>query len=140
MSASAPHKPNDGVPQILVVDDDATIRVLYEEILRGEGYRVATAATGADAMSAIETLDGTVDVLVVDIGLPDADGANVARDIVARIGQRPTLFVSGWANEFSDLGDAPGHWLVMQKPIPVRSLIAAVDWLAGRTSERPVLP
>jgi DNA-binding response OmpR family regulator len=122
-------------PQVLIVDDDASIRSLYEDILRAEEYSVATAGTGADAIGALERLGGIVDVLVLDIGLPDADGANVAKEIVARIGHRPTLYVSGWADEFSDLAEAPGRWLVMQKPIPVPSLIAAIDWL----SAEPVL-
>jgi len=124
-------------PQVLIVDDDASIRSLYEDILRAEKYSVATAGTGADAIGALERLGGVVDVLVLDIGLPDADGANVAKEIVARIGQRPTLYVSGWADEFSDLAEAPGRWLVMQKPIPVPSLIAAIDWLSGRRADRP---
>ena len=43
------------------------------------------------------------------------------------------------ADEFSDLAEAPGRWLVMQKPIPVPSLIAAIDWLSGRRADRPSL-
>ena len=85
----------------------------------------------------MQRLGDAVDVLVLDIGLPDADGANIAREIVEKIGHRPTLFVSGWADEFSNLAAAPGRWLVMQKPIPAPRLIAAVDWLSGRRTERP---
>ncbi|MFI5230468.1 MAG: response regulator transcription factor [Gemmatimonadales bacterium] len=127
-------------PQVLIVDDDASIRSLYDDILRAEGYAVATAGTGADAMAALARLGGAVNVLVLDIGLPDAEGTNVAKEIEARIGQRPTLYVSGWADEFSDLADAPGRWLVLQKPIPVPTLIAAIDWLSGRRADRPTLP
>jgi DNA-binding response OmpR family regulator len=135
-----PRTPRMSVPpQVLIVDDDASIRSLYEDILRAEEYSVATAGTGADAIGALERLGGIVDVLVLDIGLPDADGANVAKEIVARIGHRPTLYVSGWADEFSDLAEAPGRWLVMQKPIPVPSLIAGIAWLSGRRADRPNL-
>ncbi len=110
---------------------------MYDEILGNQGYRVATAGSGAAAIEAIEQLGENVDVLVLDIGLPDADGDEVARNIVARIGQRPTLFVSGWTDEFFDLTNAPGRWLIMRKPVHVPHLIAAVDWLAGRREDRP---
>lgn len=124
-------------PQILIVDDDASIRVIYDEILGKQGYRVATAGSGAAAIEAIDLLGEGVDVLVLDIGLPDADGDEVARNIVAKIGQRPTLYVSGWTDEFFDLTNAPGRWLIMRKPVQVPDLIAAVDWLAGRREDRP---
>jgi DNA-binding response OmpR family regulator len=120
-----------------VVDDDPSICSAYVEILRAEGYEVVTAGSRAAALAEIERLDGAVDVLVLDIALPDADGAELAHEIVGRIGQRPTLYVSGWTDEFWNLSNAPGRWLVMQKPIPIPRLIAAVEWLAGRRATRP---
>ncbi|MDB4877653.1 MAG: response regulator transcription factor [Gemmatimonadetes bacterium] len=122
---------------MLVVDDDPSICESYVEILRAEGFDVATAGSRAAALSEIERLDGSVDVLVLDIALPDADGADLAHEIVAKIGERPTLYVSGWTDEFWNLSNAPGRWLVMQKPIPIPRLIAAIEWLAGRRSTRP---
>ena len=113
------------------------IRAAYEEILHGHGYDVATAGSRAEALERIERVNGGVDVLVLDIGLPDADGAQLAREIAERIGSRPTLYVSGWTDEFWNLSEAPGRWLVMQKPIPVPRLVAAVDYLAGRRATRP---
>jgi DNA-binding response OmpR family regulator len=122
---------------ILVVDDDPSICAAYVEILRGEGYEVVTAGSRAAALAEIERLDGGVDVLVLDIALPDADGAELAHEIADRIGARPTLYVSGWTDEFWNLSNAPGRWLVMQKPIPIPRLIAAVEWLCGRRATRP---
>lgn len=122
---------------ILIVDDDPSICSAYEQILRGEGYDVVTAGSRAAALEEIERNREEVDVLVLDIALPDADGTEVARDITERIGYRPTLFVSGWTDEFWNLTEAPGRWLVMQKPIPIPRLIAAIDWLSGRRATRP---
>lgn len=121
---------------ILVVDDDPLICSSYEEILRSEGYQVDTAGSRAAALDVIDS-SADIDVLVVDITLPDADGADVVREITKRIGQRPTLYVSGWTEEFWNLSEAPGRWLVMRKPIPIPRLIAAVDWLAGRRATPP---
>jgi len=122
---------------VLIVDDDPAICAAYDQILRSHGFDVTTAGSRADALAQVDRLDGMVDVLVMDITLPDGDGTSLAREIIERIGLRPALYVSGWAEEFWDLSDAPGRWLVMQKPIPIPRLIAAVEWLAGRRTRPP---
>lgn len=122
--------------RLLIVDDDASICAAYEQILGAHGYDVTTAGSRADALATLDRT-GDAEVLVLDIGLPDADGADVAAEIHRRIGPRPTLYVSGWTDEFWDLSDAPTPWLVMQKPIPIAKLLAAVDYLAGRRTTRP---
>lgn len=117
-------------PRILIVDDDRSICDAYREILTAEGYDVATAGSGEEALAVIERGGGDIGVLILDIGLPDADGAELAREISARIGNRPTLYVSGLADDFWQLGDAPGRWRVRQKPIPIPWLVETVRWLA----------
>ena len=129
--------PADVRPPVLIVDDDAAICAAYHQILERSGYDVMTAGSRAEALAALDQVNGKVEVLVLDIGLPDADGAEVAREIHQRIGPRPTLYVSGWTDEFWNLSDAPTPWLVMQKPIPIPKLLAAVDFLAGRRETRP---
>jgi len=113
------------------------IRSTYDEILSSHGYEVTTAGSCADALEQVGRLGDSPDVLILDILLPDGDGSDVAREISAQIGLRPTLYVSGWTEEFWNLIDAPGRWLVMQKPIPIPRLIAALDWLSGKRETRP---
>ena len=64
---------------ILVVDDEAEIRTSLEEILREEGYGVASAATAGEALVLLE--DASYDVVLLDIWLPDRDGLDVLGDI-----------------------------------------------------------
>ena len=123
MTSAAPKR-------ILVVDDDPAICLAYSEVLSASGYEVLTAGSRADALAAVERTGGAIDALILDIGLPDADGADVARDIADRIGHRPTLYVSGWSEDFWQLSDAPGRWRVRQKPIPIPWLLEAVRWLS----------
>ena len=123
MTSAAPKR-------ILVVDDDPAICRAYSELLSANGYEVMTAGSRAGALEAIDRSGAVIDALILDIGLPDADGADVARDIADRMGQRPTLYVSGWAEDFWQLSDAPGRWRVRQKPIPIPWLLDAVRWLA----------
>ena len=116
--------------RILVVDDDPAICRAYSELLSANGYEVMTAGSRAEALEAVSRSGGSIDALILDIGLPDADGADVARDIAERVGQRPTLYVSGWSEDFWQLWDAPGRWRVRQKPIPIPWLLDTVRWLA----------
>lgn len=117
--------------RLLVVDDDAAICQIYEEVLRGVGYEVVTALSVKDAIEKLDSIKGDVQVLIVDLGLPDGDGADVVRDAAAKYGPRPTMFVSGWTDEFWQLHDTPGRWLIMPKPVPIKKLLAAVKWLAS---------
>jgi DNA-binding response OmpR family regulator len=117
-------------PRLLVVDDDPAICQIYQEVLKSEGYEVVTAGSCAEAMERMDSVKGDVQALVVDLGLPDGDGGDFVRDATVKYGDRPTLFVSGWTDEFWQLNDAPGRWLVMRKPVPIKKLLAAVKWLA----------
>src|ERR1035437_9622979 len=80
---------------ILVVDDEAEIRSSLEEILREEGYGVATAATAAEALVLIE--DAPYDVVLLDIWLPDRDGLDVLNEIhgLARARRPEVGIISG---------------------------------------------
>jgi DNA-binding NtrC family response regulator len=63
--------------KILVVDDDADIVAVLDELLRKEGHQVTTCATGTDAIAAGR--GEQFDVVVADIRLPDVDGLAVLR-------------------------------------------------------------
>ncbi len=121
---------SDPKTRLLVVDDDPAITQIYQEVLTTEGYGVVTAASCKDAMEKMDSVSGDAQVLVVDFGLPDGDGGDFVRASAAKYGARPTLYVSGWTDEFWQLQDVPGRWIIMRKPLPIRKLLAAVKWLA----------
>jgi len=62
--------------RIMVVDDETTARVSLAEILRLEGYEVATAASGEEALSLLNK-SGPFDLMVLDIKMPGMDGLEV---------------------------------------------------------------
>src|SRR5579884_1941981 len=64
---------------ILIVDDEADIRRLLEDILREEGYAVASTGSANEALVLLR--DVTYDVLLLDIWLPDRDGLNVLNEL-----------------------------------------------------------
>ena len=77
--------------RVLVVDDEANIRESLEEILREEGYGVASAPTAAEAKVLIE--DAPYDVVLLDIWLPDRDGLDDLRRVSADNPRPIVMFV-----------------------------------------------
>lgn len=65
--------------QVLAVEDDAGLLAILGTLLAAHGYRFVAAATGARAI--IEARSHRPDLIIVDLGLPDRDGASVIREI-----------------------------------------------------------
>jgi len=117
---------------VLVVDDEAEIRSSLEEILREEGYGVATAATAAEAVVLLE--DAPYDVVLLDIWLPDRDGLDVLADLRKQpIEKRPeVVIISGHGTiETAVKATKLGAFDFLEKPLSLeRTLIVlknAVD-------------
>src|SRR6187549_3834564 len=67
------------VGRILVVDDEATMRRLLEKLLRMEGYEVALASSGEQALG--ELLRNGADTVLLDMRMPGMSGLEVCRQI-----------------------------------------------------------
>ena len=74
-----PAKLPDDAPHLLVVDDDRRIRDLLSRFLAGEGYRVSTAETAADARAKLNGL--SFDLLILDVMMPGESGFDLAKAI-----------------------------------------------------------
>jgi two-component system response regulator MprA len=77
---------------ILVVEDDDVLRDALIRGLREEGYVVAAAATGAEALARVDHTPP--DGLIIDIGLPDTDGRDLCQALRARGIQTPVIFLT----------------------------------------------
>ena len=76
---SAPTAPADDAPHLLVVDDDKRIRSLLSRFLSGEGYRISTAQTAAEARAKLAGL--SFDLLILDVMMPGETGFTLAESI-----------------------------------------------------------
>jgi two-component system, OmpR family, KDP operon response regulator KdpE len=81
---------------LLYIEDDATVREATGSSLREHGFRVSAAATAADGLAAWDA--ERADVILLDLGLPDADGAVVIRR-VRRESTVPILVISARGEE-----------------------------------------
>jgi two-component system, NtrC family, nitrogen regulation response regulator NtrX len=119
---------------ILVVDDEAEIRESLEEILREEGYAVASAGTAAEALAMAR--DPVYDLLLLDVWLPDRDGIEVLADLHGLdAATRPEVIViSGHATiETAVKATKLGAFDFLEKPLMLeRTLIVVKNAIEAR--------
>jgi chemosensory pili system protein ChpA (sensor histidine kinase/response regulator) len=91
---ATPQPAQPAAPVIMVVDDSLTVRKFTTRLLEREGYRVATAKDGVDALEQIK--DRLPSVMLVDIEMPRMDGFDLTRNLRAdpRTQQLPIIVIS----------------------------------------------
>jgi two-component system response regulator MprA len=120
-----------------VLEDDASIRRVLGEALRLSGHETLVAHTGAEALRAFGT-DSGIDVLVVDIGLPDSDGRDVCQALRSAGQNCPVLFLTALGATHDRLaGFSAGGDDYVAKPFDLAELVARLEALGRRG--RPAL-
>ncbi|SDV47127.1 response regulator transcription factor [Chitinasiproducens palmae] len=111
-------------PRILIVDDDHSLRVLLIEYLSGHGMKTGSAATAAEAVEALAS--ETYDLVLLDLGLPDGDGLELARRWRAE-GEMPIICLTGRTEEADRvMGLELGADDYVTKPFSPREVLARV--------------
>ena len=108
--------------RVLVVDDEEAIRDAVAYVLRSDGNDVDVAASGADAVEAVEA--GSFDLVVLDVMLPDISGVEVARRVRAE-SDVPIIMLTARSSE-TDLvvGFEAGADDYVTKPFSVHELVS----------------
>jgi two-component system cell cycle sensor histidine kinase/response regulator CckA len=88
-----------GTETILVVEDDADVRVLASRILEALGYAVIPAASGEDAIAAAKARRDGIDLLLTDVVMPGLNGRQVANQIAPIHPRCRVLYTSGYTDE-----------------------------------------
>jgi two-component system, OmpR family, KDP operon response regulator KdpE len=110
-------------PEILLIEDDAEIRRILRMTLGAERYRLREAATVAEGLSQVESRQP--DLIVLDLGLPDADGIEVIHKVRKWNRSLPILVLSVRANERDKiLALDAGADDFVNKPFAVGELVA----------------
>jgi DNA-binding response OmpR family regulator len=113
---------------VLVVDDEASIRLLCRVNLELEGYRVLEGTTLAEGRSALEAAD--VDVLLIDVHLAGQDGRDLVRELRAEGARTRVALLTGTIDLRSD--ERAGADAVLEKPFQLEALIGTVRDLVSR--------
>jgi len=124
-----------GVEQktILVADDDELIRKALQVQLEHHGYHVLQANNGKKAISIFLDQQGSIDMAILDVIMPQRNGKEVFDVIRKNNPQVPVLFVSGdTANILSEDMVLQEGLHLLQKPIDFDLLMEKIDTLLGR--------
>jgi two-component system response regulator MprA len=118
--------------QILVVDDEPAVRASLDRALRLEGYDIALAADGAEALAALEKDD--TDAVVLDVMMPGVDGLEVCRTM-RRSGDRTPVLMLTARDAVSDrvAGLDAGADDYVVKPFALDELLARLRALLRRS-------
>ena len=119
--------------KVLVVDDDAAVRNSLDRALRLNGYEVALAVDGVDALNQVNT--GAPDAMVLDVLMPNMDGLEVCRRLRSFGDRTPILMLTaqdGVTERVAGLDAGADDYL--PKPFALDELLARLRALLRRTT------
>jgi PAS domain S-box-containing protein len=122
---------------VLVVEDDAQVRMLVLEVLREQGYSVLEAHNAQEALTLLEQV--SVDLLVSDVGLPGMDGRQLAELARSRAPTLRVLFITGYAEHAQVRSSFLGEGMdLVIKPFEIDALAAKIrEMMAAAEAQSP---
>ncbi|MEA2170316.1 MAG: two-component system, OmpR family, response regulator [Solirubrobacteraceae bacterium] len=128
--------------KVLVVDDEPNIVDVISMALRYEGFEVASAGTGEEALAQVDAFKPNL--MILDVMLPDMEGFDVAQRLGADRAQVPIVFLTARDAQADKIrGLTTGGDDYVTKPFSLEELIARIRTILRRTgsaaAESPVL-
>jgi DNA-binding response OmpR family regulator len=117
---------------LLLIDDDRHSREGYQVYLSGKGFRVETSAGGIDALALAQA--SALDLVVLDLGLPDVDGWEVARRLKSdqHTSAIPIIAFTGRTRQHEQVSALrAGCDVYLTKPCAPDKLLGAINKLLG---------
>lgn len=122
--------------KILVVEDDPHIALGLEEVLKSEGFEVASCSRGNEALTAFERHRPAL--VVLDVMLPGVSGYDVCKQLRAKKFTTPVLMLTAKGQEIDKVvGLELGADDYVTKPFGVRELLARIHALLRRAGKSP---
>lgn len=120
---------------ILIADDEKDIREICKTYFEFEGYQVTLAENGKEAL---EFLDEDIDLLVLDIMMPEADGYDVVKEMKAQQLDIPYIYLTAKTSESDTIfGLMLGADDYVKKPFSPRELVIRAKNLLNRVTTKP---
>jgi two-component system response regulator MprA len=123
-------------PSLLIAEDDPPLRDVLTRSLRAEGFTTVAVATAGELLD--RALTDPPDALVIDIGLPDADGRDLCQALRARGVLTPVLFLTA-RDALTDRlsGFSAGGDDYVTKPFDIEEVVARLHALLKRSAVDP---
>lgn len=117
--------------RILLIDDEAQFVATMAKRLRKRGFSVLEADSGREGLRQLE--GDPVDVVVLDVGMPDMDGIQVLREIKMHFPRVQVLMLTGHADmEVAISGMAMGAFDYLMKPVELNVLVGKIQAACSR--------
>jgi CheY-like chemotaxis protein len=117
--------------KILVIDDDATIQLVFSQFLTSLGHEIMQAENGKEGMSIIQ--ETRPDLVITDIMMPEMDGLEILMQLRSTHDSVPVIAISGGMRalpvNFLQQAKLFGARYVFEKPVPLDVLRSAVTEL-----------
>jgi PAS domain S-box-containing protein len=128
-----------GTETILLVEDDAEVRLIERRLLEMLGYSVLEAPNGDAALGVARTFPGKIDVLVADVVMPGRSGREVAEAVRNLRPETRVLYVSGHTGDFVKRREGlPENAPFLQKPFSSVQLGHAIRAVLGEEKAKSV--
>ncbi|MDA8018589.1 MAG: PAS domain S-box protein [Thermoanaerobaculia bacterium] len=116
-----------GSARVLLVEDESAVRQMLARGLRRRGYDVVEAGNGEDALLASASCDGSVDLVVTDVLMPDMKGPELVKRMNELGLESRVLFISGYPNDALQRQRTNVEYL--QKPFDLQTLARRIEKL-----------
>ncbi|HEX2501734.1 MAG TPA: response regulator, partial [Methylomirabilota bacterium] len=126
--------PESDRPQVLLVDDDETVRTAVGDMLRGAAYSVTLAGSGLEGIAKVREHEGPYHLVITDLGMPDVPGWEVVEAVKQVDATTPVVILSGFDRaRATRRARELGVDLVISKPFDIQEFLTTVrGLLAGR--------
>jgi two-component system cell cycle sensor histidine kinase/response regulator CckA len=115
--------PGRGEGKLLLVEDEAGIRLMTRKYLESIGYTVLEAENGTEALHIFRDLPGEIDLIVTDIIMPGMRGDDLVKEIQSERKDIAAIFISGYA----DIGNLSKEITILEKPFSFPELGRCVE-------------
>lgn len=117
--------------QVLVVDDDVTVRAAMRRVLEHHGYTVIVAEDALDALRVLERTHVPVDLLITDVQMPGMQGDALVARVREAWPDLPVLFVSGEPRNARLVQETSGRVQFLAKPFLPTELLETIRGILG---------
>jgi PAS domain S-box-containing protein len=134
LPAVEPRRVDLGTEVVLLVEDDAGVRRIAGRTLERAGYRVLEAGTAHEALTVVQGIEGSIDLLLTDVVMPGMSGRQLCEQLWLRRPDLSVLFMSGYPGDpgTRDQLLEPGAPF-LAKPFTSEELLEAVRGVLKRT-------
>jgi two-component system cell cycle sensor histidine kinase/response regulator CckA len=121
-----------GKGTILLVEDEDAVRIFAARALRNKGYTVLEAASGDAALEIVTRHEGTIDLLISDVVMPNMDGPTLIKHARRHRQDMKIIFISGYAEDaFRKNLDRDEPFSFLPKPFSLKQLAGKVKEAIG---------